>query len=391
MGEASGSRDSQRSRKRNVAFPVSITVYRLIPTTRFLRIRAAGGEETLEFIPSDTLFAALVATLVEWWGDPAAEALGQAFGKAIEERKEPPFLLTGAFPALRHLRFFPRPASWSPGPGKTVRRLRWVSEGLFARIVRGEKVELKDLYPPEDGHKGERALAMVTPVRLLEEERSRLPAPMRRGPLLAWHLWESDFQRPSVVVSRAGGRTFLYFLTMARFSPWISWWVAFAWGESAEQPAWPGGPSFRALVEGGLQALGERGIGGLRSRGGGAFHLEVDSTPWSLEVASAPYVVTLARYHPTLEELRAGILADPSTAYRLISVGGWSAAPGRPDQPRRPVGMIEVGAVLRARDRFPLGTLVDARLDPQGFPHPIWRYGLAFPIPLAKGEEDLRL
>jgi len=367
-----------------VAFPVSITVYRLIPTTRFLQIRAAGGEGTLEFIPSDTLFAALVSTLVEWWGDPAAEALGEAFRAG----REPPFLLTGAFPALPRLRFFPRPASWSPGPGKKARRLRWVSEGLFARIVRGE--EVKELYPSEERNEGERALAMVAPFRLLDEERSQLPGPMRQGRLAAWRLWEPDFQRPSVAVGRVGGGTFLYFLTMARYSPRISWWVAFAWGESAEQPAWAGGPSFRALVEEGLRALGERGIGGLRSRGGGAFHLEVDSIPWSLEVAPAPYVVTLARYHPTLEELRTGILADPNAAYRLISVGGWSTAPGRPDQPRRPVGMIEAGAVLRAANRFPLGTLVDARLDPGGFPHPIWRYGLAFPIPLAVREGGLR-
>lgn len=364
-----------------MAFPVSVTVYRLIPSTRSLRIRAVGGQESLEFIPSDTLFAALVVAMVELWGDPAAEALGRAFG----EGSEPPFLLTGAFPALPRLRFFPRPASWSPGPGKGARRLRWVSEGLFARIVRGEDVE--GLYPSENGDQREQSLARIVSLRLLREERGQLPQPMQQGRLAAWRLWESDFQRPSVAISRAEGQTFLYFLTMARYSEWISWWVAFAWGASSERPAWPGGPSFRTLVESGLRSLGERGIGGLRGRGGGAFHLEADPIPWSLPVASAPYVVTLARYHPTAEELRAGVLQDSRVAYRLTSVGGWSSIPGRPDQPRRPIGMIEAGAVLRAAARFPLGTVVDARLnpvDPEGAPHPLWRYGLAFPIPLTE-------
>lgn len=363
------------------AFPDSVTVYRLRPLTRFLRLRVAQGEETVEFIPSDTLFAALVAVAAEQWGQRAAAALGEAFGGS-----EPPFLLTGAFPALPHLRFFPRPAAWSPGPGKALKRLRWVSEGLLARLARGEPVKDEDLFPSEGGEEPERTLAKIAPVRLLRAERSQLPRPMQRGDLAAWRLWDAAFQRPAVVVSRGGGRTFLYDIAMARYGPQVSWWAAFAWGARAEETAWPGGPSWRGLIESALRALGDRGIGGMRSRGGGAFQLELDSTPLALSVASAPYVVTLSRYHPRGDELEAGALSDPKAAYRLVTVGGWAAIPGRPDQPRRPIGMVEAGAVLRADGRFPLGTLVDARLNPKDlerFPHPLWRYGLAFPIPWA--------
>jgi len=362
-------------------FPTGITVYRWIPLTRFLRIRVSGGEETLEFIPSDTLFAALVAISALRWGDRAPEAIGRAF----EPGAEPPFLLTGAFPALPRLRFFPRPADWTPGDGKSLKRLRWVSEGLFARIVKGE--DLLDLFPSEDAaDAGERALAKIAPVRMLREERQRLPKLMREGRPSAWRLWERDFQRPAVTVSRAGGRPALYFLTMVRYAPTVSWWVALAWGERAEAPAWPGGPSFRTLVEEGLRMLGEHGVGGLRSRGGGAFRMVEDPEPLSVPVGPAPVVVTLARYHPRPEELAARVLAAPRAAYQLLQVGGWSAIPGRPDQPRRPIGMIEAGAVLAAGSRFPLGMLVDARLDPADaarFPHPLWRYGLAFPVPMA--------
>ncbi|WP_322799302.1 hypothetical protein, partial [Thermoflexus sp.] len=169
-------------------------------------------EKTIEFIPSDTLFAALVAVAVEQWGERAAQAIEEAFGEP-----EPPFLLTGAFPALPQLRFFPRPAAWSPGPGKALKRLRWVSEGLLARLARGEPVKDEDLFPSEGGEEPERTLAKIAPVRLLREEQSRLPRPMQRGDLAAWRLWDAAFQRPAVVVSRGGGRTFLYDIAMARY------------------------------------------------------------------------------------------------------------------------------------------------------------------------------
>ncbi len=350
-------------------FPTSVHVYRLIPLTRFLHIGTVGGEGVLDFVPSDTLFAALVAILTERWGERAAEALGVAFSGAAE----PPFLLTGAFPALPRLRLFPRPVSWSPGPGKGLRRLRWVSEGLFARIVRGERIEA--LHPSE----GE--LGTHAPFRMLPEETDRLPRPMREGRPIAWRLWDPDFRRPSVVVSRAGGPSFLYQLAMVRYREPVSWWMAIAWGSRAEEPAWPGGPSFRILVVEGLGMLGERGIGGLRSRGGGAFRLEEDPEPLAVPVGPGARVVTLARYHPTRDELSAGVLTGPGAAYRLVRVGGWASAPGQPARPRRPIGMIEAGAVLEAGGRFPLGALVDARLD-GGTPPPLWRYGLAFPVPM---------
>jgi hypothetical protein len=98
-------------------------------------------------------------------------------------------------------------------------------------------------------------------------------------------------------------------------------------------------------------------------------------------VGSGPAVVSLARYLPTREELQAGALEGDPAAYALVEVGGWMRAPGfGPDRPRRTAVLLEAGAVIRAGGRLPLGRMIDIR--PPGAPHPSWRYGLAFPIPL---------
>jgi hypothetical protein len=93
-----------------------VTFYRLQPISRFFRVGdPLGGEGVREFIPSDTLFAAMVARIAERGGPDAARAFVRPFAEPGPEG--PPFLLTGVFPALAPadgptLRFFPRPESW---------------------------------------------------------------------------------------------------------------------------------------------------------------------------------------------------------------------------------------------------------------------------------------
>ena len=133
-----------------------------------------------------------------------------------------------------------------------------------------------------------------------------------------------------------------------------------------------------------LTLLADVGIGGERSAGYGGFMIDDEMTPphiplWSGHQAA----VTLSRYNPTLEEIRAGVLMGAS--YELVDVGGWMYTPGVAAQRRQRVRMVEVGAYLHTANGAALrGRLVDVRprYDMPGAPdHPVIRCG----IPLCVG------
>jgi CRISPR type III-A-associated RAMP protein Csm4 len=354
-----------------------VTFYRLQPISRFFRVGDPfGGEGVREFIPSDTLFAAMVARIAERGGPDAARAFVRPFAEPGPEG--PPFLLTGVFPALAPadgptLRFFPRPESWGlraePEAWPRLRRLRWLSEGLFRLALENRTPGEGDLHRLHEGHAGMR-----------KDEWTALPKGLRRRLPEERPLWEVE-RRPAVAVDRYGRRSAFYRISAVRFPtdlP-VAGWMAIAWSAGADEIAWAG-RTWREWAEEVLSELGESGLGGLRSRGGGAFRVERDPQG-ALPVGSGPAVVSLARYLPTWEELQAGALEGDPAAYALVEVGGWMRAPGfGPDRPRRTAVLLEAGAVIRAGGRLPLGRMIDIR--PPGAPHPSWRYGLAFPIPL---------
>jgi len=354
-----------------------VTFYRLRPLSRFFRVGDPfGGESVREFIPSDTLFAAMVALIAERGGPDAARAFVQPF--AEPEPGGPPFLLTGVFPALvptdgPALRFFPRPESWGlrmeAEARLRLRGLRWLSEGLFRLALENRAPQEADLHRLHEGHVG-----------MLKEEWRALPQRLRRLLPEDRPLWEVE-RRPAVAVDRYGRGAALYRISAVRLPTDLPMggWIAIAWNSRADGPA-GSGRRWQEWAEEVLRELGEGGLGGLRSRGGGAFRIEPDPGG-ELPVGSGPAVVSLARYLPAPEELQAGALEGDPAAYTLVEVGGWMRTPGLgPDRPRRTVTLLEAGAVIRAGGRLPLGRVVDVR--PPGAPHPSWRYGLAFPIPL---------
>ncbi len=98
--------------------------------------------------------------------------------------------------------------------------------------------------------------------------------------------------------------------------------------------------------------------------------------------------MTLGRYNPTEEELKAGVLGE-GASYELVDVGGWLISPDGPAQRRKRVRMIEAGSVLMQPDGMTVtGRIVDVRpeYEQEGGPeHPVYRSGIALTVGVTGG------
>lgn len=322
--------------------------------------------------PSDTLFAALVATVADLEGEAGAAAFVAPF-----EGGSPPFLLTSAFPRAGNLPLLPAPLlrmELSPEPGrrKLLKRLRYVSPALLRRMMAGQPL---DDYAAADGQglflQDGRVWITAGEVPDLPPAWQSLPA----GRLRAQRIWEAHAV-DRVAVDRAASASSIYRTGRTIYAPGCGLWLAAQW------PAGPG--ALQARLETLLQHLGDRGLGGERSVGYGQFRLETAAASLDLPAAGpgGPQL-TLARYLPRPGELPAAL--GGAAAYRLVPVAGWLYAPGHAARRRRQVRMLAEGSVFEPVGPGPWGRVVDvAPLDWDGYP--IWRYGYACPLGVASRE-----
>jgi CRISPR-associated protein Csm4 len=319
-----------------------------------------GREETLNYVPSDTLFGALV---VAWasLGLPVEDALSG--GPAASLR------VTSAFPFAGPVRFFPRPlrsVDWPADlPFKRIKQAAWVSEALFHALRRGE-------LPRQ--HLDER-------LNFVQAGRLWLTAPEREAigratglpdypgePAMELRLWR-EATAARVAVDRASRASNLFHTGRVSFAGGCGLWLA-ARGDDL------------APLEAGLDYLQDTGLGGLRATGHGAFE-------WSAwpEVPPLPppgdggYFVTLARYAPAAAEFERTLRA-PQAAFRLETVAGWCLDDANKPWRRRRVRLVAEGAYLGWPGSTP-GRLVD--VTPEGAGdfrggRRVYRYGLAFPV-----------
>jgi CRISPR/Cas system CSM-associated protein Csm4 (group 5 of RAMP superfamily) len=66
-------------------------------------------------------------------------------------------------------------------------------------------------------------------------------------------------------------------------------------------------------------------------------------------------------------------------SYSVVTRGGWVDSPVRSGGPKKLVRQIAEGSVLSAPEAL-LGAAPD--VAPDGFPHPVYRAGFAYAIPL---------
>lgn len=349
-----------------------LSAYKLVPrqgSSFHFGLRGIGAEASGEYCPSDTVFAALVAVAAETRVHRDAEELCEGFG---ESSAGPPFLLSSAFPFAGDVRLLPVPKirlNLRPRKGlpKLLKSLAYMSEGVFGLVLRGESL---------DDVVGEENLLQDNTVLATAAERTRLER-LPQG--LIWRVGSV----PRVTVDRVASGSEIYHVGRVSFAPECGLYFQVRWRDDG----------WREPLEELLRLLGDAGLGGRRSVGHGQFDAmadrAVDLPP--VDEEGSPFV-TLSRYHPTLGELRSGVLAA-GASYRLTAVGGWLSSPGEAAQRRRVVRMIDEGSVLRHVGQATYGDLCDVRpeYDAGPFAHPVYRYGFAFPVAVSSdvvaGEE----
>lgn len=375
-----------------------LSEYRLIFRSGFhLDTRGVNPEESATYVPSDTLFAALVDAHRRAGGDP------DAFVTSFPQRQEgeppapPPFRLTSAFPFAGKIRFFPMPVPfhvWFNGETlrrrlKDLRRIRFVSEGLFRRMVQGERLD-EWLFPPEGEEKGQhKGIALQHgALWLSSEEVAGLPDTMRLHPkkknsrphraLRYTRVWALH-RVPRVTVDRFSSASEIFHVGRVAFAPGCGLWFGVEW-HAPDQKVDGEGIAYRDAFHRALSLLADDGLGGERSAGYGAFTWERGGDLSLPTPSPGEALYLLSRYHPRRSELPEALTGEGG-GYSLISVAGWLRSPDGVAQRRRRLWMVAEGSIVRAVGAGPWGDVVDVRPtyeNPAGdLPHPVWRYGLA--------------
>jgi CRISPR-associated protein Csm4 len=359
------------------------TEYRLHPRSAFrIGDQGIGLEETSVFIHADTLFGALMSAQVEM-GDAGgwSTSLGEGSQPSL-----PPFQLTSAFPLVGDVRFYPLPLVQLAALGvdvdsrrKEVRRIDFVSEGIWQRITTGQS--LASFLPTEEDEVSDGVLLQRGSLWMTRAEVAELPVSFqqrKRGgkrPLRALHrvpVWQ-EAKVPRVTVDRRGSGSAIFHAGRVTMAPECGLWFGVRWLAADEATNHP-----RESFEQALHVLVDAGLGSERSAGYGAFSASRGETRDWPDPEPGDYYVTLSRYHPAMEETP-GAFDGVQTAYRLQSVGGYLYAPGYPARRRRRLWLAAEGSVLQAVGAGPYGDVVDVRPVPAGPQHPVWRYGVAAP------------
>jgi CRISPR-associated protein Csm4 len=338
-------------------------------------------ESSAESFPSDSLFAALMAALVDLEGEQAADDFAAEWPQPGQLSMEPPFRLSSLFPLAGDLPLSPMPrlrVKVDPlsRSGKQLKKLEYVSPAILNRLLSGESM---DGWLPGDNGKADGLLLQKGKVWIGAQEQAQLPEPWRRldlSELKEQAVWASQ-PVPRVTIDRVSHASVIYHVGRTAFAQGCGLWML------AEVNR------YHDLLETLLADLTDRGIGGKRVAGYGAFTLDEVDVP-SLPIADrVPRVMTLSRYSPTHDELNAGVL-DEQASYELVDVGGWLASPVGPAQRRRRLRLIEAGSVLV--DAAPItGQIVDVRPEydqPGAPPHPVYRSGIALTIGVTAKEND---
>jgi CRISPR-associated protein Csm4 len=291
------------------------------------------------------------------------------------EAKTPPFRITSLMPTANGIDLLPMPRL-RPKVGKADiesrkqwKEVAWVSYNIFQRLVSGQ--DLSDDNEVGDWHGDQ-----VTPYTIQNGSVWLDRPAYERFEGETTVLWQTDI-RPRVTVDRmstastafsSGG---LYFARKHK----VGLYALIRWAVDD--------PPLRQQVEQALQVLGESGIGGERSYGYGQFQPCFTTVDDDLGAPPGAYFTTLSPYLPQLSER--AVFAEPAR-YEIVLRRGWMSAPGYSNLRRPTIRMVDTGAVLRQLPgRDIIGSLADATPDIlQGKSLTIYRYGLAWPVPVAE-------
>lgn len=324
--------------------------------------RGVGLEVTRTHVPADTLFSAVCSLWRELYGtDALCRDVLDWFADA--ESDSAPFFLTSAFPFAGRLRFFPKPAALPAtlrvrdDGYKALKRVRFVSERVFAALVNGEPVAFR----VEDCINGKST--WVT-----EEEKAQLMGwtDDATGDIVLW----ATAVVPRVTLDRVTLASEIWHFGEVRFVEGTGLWFAVDFNRDH-------GDALQRRFESVLRLLGDTGLGGERGAGRGLFSLSAATEGPIPDVQEAHRFVTLSPLCPR-DRIQLEALTQPGAAYELMPRRGWVTSPEASNLRRKTVWMLAEGSVLTGNPRQRAGGLVNVK--PDVCPHDVWRYGYAFPV-----------
>jgi len=307
-------------------------------------------EHTSDYIHSDTLFSAICNAYRLLYGNEELKGVLKPF-----EDREPPFLISSAFPYVDKILLFPTPKMPKKGfEEKKFKHVEFISQTIFDHIVSGEDIELKEENLMQSNH-----------VLVTSEEKSNIETT---------EIWNSK-EVPRVAIDRRTSSTSIYHFGEVSFADNCG--LYFLMDLRMKE--------YEGKVEAAIRLLGDEGIGGDRTYGKGLFKAEFKETGTEMEMdtKSGNHFVTLSLYYPMEGEIS---LSDGY--YELINRGGWIYSQEAKNLRRRTVRMFSEGSMFKfinTNKSGLYGGLVDVK--PEEFTeHSVYRYGYAFTVPMEVGE-----
>lgn len=315
--------------------------------------RGIGYEGAMDFIPADTIFASICANWAMMFGENEMVTDLLADGRPDWT---PPFLLSSAFPFAGSVKFYRKPLLPSPEEGKQWKKIEWVSEAVFERWLKGEEIDSERLLPIHGGK-----------VILTLDECERLSEDLGVRSVETLQLWSIQ-RTPRVtldIMTRASS-LFHFGRLIFRDGCGLFFFVRFLKKDLSEK--------FLATV----RLMGDEGVGGDRTVGHGAFEPEfTENTPKFCQPRPSDMFITLSPLFPKPDEV-SSLLSD-GCRYSFTVRSGWVGGVFATTLRRKTVRMLSEGSVLCGSAEKVWGTMAD--VTPQNSPHPVYRWGFAFPIP----------
>ncbi|HNZ61123.1 MAG TPA: type III-A CRISPR-associated RAMP protein Csm4 [Methanofastidiosum sp.] len=283
-------------------------------------------DATSPVIHSDTIFSAICNVWARSYGKEDLERMLDNFQNKI------PFIVSSAFPYSGEILYFPKPFM------------------------------LPNIDIPEDKRKEFKKMTSL-PKPLFEKY---IGASLKEEELItALNTTKSDFSKdyyvPKVAIDRRSSSTELFSFSENRFTSDSGYFFLYQCSSEYLE-------KFKNIV----QILSDEGIGGKKTWGCGQFKCEFKTI--NIDLPQSDCYCILSLYYPDKDEK-----LNYNCSYNLAERGGWIVSQTTTKTKRNTVYMLTEGSVF---DYKPNGKLVD--VSPEGFPHKVYRNGIAFAIPVVR-------
>lgn len=318
---------------------------RLRPVTPWRIGPDSGNRDRVDRIyHSDSLYSAITGTmaslgLLEEWLDATARGTN-----------EPAVRFSSCFPFQgNNLYVVPPRHVWPPAPSPKVRwkSARFVPMRAVEKLLTGESLS-------EDAWLVDSASESLIP--------TSAPTGIFRASV-----------RSSAAIDRGGDGAVAHSTACLEFAPQCGLWFVAVFKDATAKEEW------RDRLQGAIRLLADSGFGGERSRGWGRAETPEFREGKLDELLTAPAVSgesvhwLLSLFHPSeTDEIdwSHGNYTVTTRTGRIESPAQWGDA-------KKASRMVSEGSVLSAPS-LPRGSVVD--IAPEGFPHPVYRAGLALTI-----------